>query len=78
MGRYSKKKKLNQQVYDILTEKFRKGFGRSRHEDKSWAWIIYIFMLKTHIKLIGGNVSIISITAKVTIHVKHWKNARNI
>lgn len=34
MGRYSKKKKLNQQVYDILTEKFRKGFGRSRHEDK--------------------------------------------
>lgn len=40
MGRYSKKskklktKKLNQQVYDILSEKFNEGFGRSRHEDK--------------------------------------------
>lgn len=40
MGRYSKKdnnqrnKKMNQQIYDILTAKFRAGFGRSRNEDK--------------------------------------------
>ena len=40
MGRYGKKtkkaqeKKLNQQIYDTLSEKFRQGFGRSRHSDK--------------------------------------------